>query len=101
MTGTATLLRHFLRRDRWQLLWWTVGATVLYWSQAVSVDGLYATQAELDRAAVGMQGNAALVAMAGPARALNTVGGQVTWQATAFGAVTSGTPGHRIDDSPW
>jgi ABC-2 type transport system permease protein len=28
--------------------------------------------------------------MAGPARALNTIGGQVTWQATAFGAVVAG-----------
>ena len=28
--------------------------------------------------------------MAGPARALNTVGGQVTWQATAFGAIVAG-----------
>ena len=34
--------------------------------------------------------NAALIAMAGPARALNTVGGQVTWQATAFGAIVAG-----------
>ena len=28
--------------------------------------------------------------MAGPARALNTIGGQVTWQATAFGAIVAG-----------
>ena len=77
MTGTGTLLRHFLRRDRWMLLWWSLGITVLYWSQAVSVKGLYATQAEFDAAAASMEGNAALVAMAGPARALNTVGGQV------------------------
>ena len=90
MTGTAILVRHFLRRDRWMLLWWSVGITVLYWSQAVSVEGLYATQEELDRAAALMEGNAAFVAMAGPARALNTVGGQVTWQATAFGAITIG-----------
>ena len=70
-------LRTFLRRDRWMLLWWSVGVTVLYWSQAVSVDGLYATQAEFDRAAASMEGNAAFIAMAGPARALNTIGGQV------------------------
>lgn len=90
MTGAWTLLRHFLRRDRWQLLWWTLGATVLYWSQAVSIEGLYATQAELDLAAASMEGNAALIAMTGPARALDTVGGQVTWQASAFGAVVAG-----------
>ena len=90
MTGAGLFLRHFLRRDRWMLLWWTIGTTVLYWSQAVSVDGLYRTQAELDRAAALMSGNAAFVAMAGPARALNTIGGQVSWQATAFGAVVAG-----------
>ena len=37
-----------------------------------------------------MESNAAFIAMAGPARALNTVGGQVTWQATAFGALVAG-----------
>ena len=36
------------------------------------MDGLYATQAEFDRAAASMEGNAAFIAMAGPARALNT-----------------------------
>lgn len=90
MTGTWLLLRHFLRRDRWMLLGWSVAITVLYWSQAVSVKGLYATQAEFDRAAEAMQANVAFTAMAGPARALNTVGGQVTWQSTAFGAIAVG-----------
>ncbi|HYH34023.1 MAG TPA: polyketide antibiotic transporter, partial [Nocardioides sp.] len=90
MTGAGVLLRAFLRRDRWMLLWWVLGGTVLYWSQAVSVSGLYATQAEFDRAATMMASNPALVAMAGPARALNTVGGQVAWQATAFGAIVAG-----------
>lgn len=90
MTGTGILLRTFLRRDRWMVLWWSLGGALLYWSQAVSVDGLYATQAEFDRAAASMEGNATFIAMAGPARALNTIGGQVTWQASAFGAVVVG-----------
>ena len=90
MTGTRAFLRAFLRRDRWMLLWWRLGGALLYCSQAVSVDGLYATQAEFDKAAASMEGNAAFIAMAGPARALNTIGGQVTWQATAFGAVVAG-----------
>lgn len=90
MTGTWLLLRHFLRRDRWMLLAWSAGITLLYWSQAISVESLYATQAEFDAAAAAMESNAAFVAMAGPARALNTVGGQVAWQATAFGAIAGG-----------
>jgi ABC-2 type transport system permease protein len=90
MTGTWVLYRHLLRRDRWHLLSWSVGLTILYYSQAVSVRGLYASQAEFDQAARAMGSNAAFVAMAGPARALNTVGGQVAWQATAFGAILGG-----------
>lgn len=90
MTGTVQLVRTFLRRDRWMMLAWSVGIAILYWSQAVSVKGMYATQAEFDRAAAVMGSNAAFVAMAGPARALDTIGGQVTWQATAFGAVSAG-----------
>ena len=90
MTGTLLLLRAFLRRDRWTYVWWGLGVVLLYVSQAWSVDGLYTTQAEFDRAAESMSGNAALVAMAGPARALNTTGGQVVWQAAAFGAICAG-----------
>lgn len=89
MSGIATLLRSHLRRDRWMILWWCAGGTLLYWSQAVSIPGLYATQAEFDIAARAMDDNAAFIAMAGPARALDTVGGQVAWQATAFGAVVA------------
>ena len=90
LTGTGLLLLHHLRRDWWMLLAWTAGATALYVAQAISVEGLYRTQAEFDRAAALMAHNTAFVAMAGPARALNTVGGQVTWQATAFGCILAG-----------
>jgi len=90
VSDVPLLTRHYLRRDRWGLLWWTIGATVLFWSQAVSVDQLYVTQDDFDKAAASMEGNAAFIAMAGPARALNTIGGQVTWQASAFGAIVAG-----------
>ena len=90
MTGTRIFVRTFLRRDRWMLFWWILGGTVLYFSQAPSVDATYTSQAEFDTAAASMEGNVALIAMTGPARALNTVGGQVAWQAMAFGAVVAG-----------
>ncbi|KRF15494.1 hypothetical protein ASG90_12460 [Nocardioides sp. Soil797] len=90
MTGAGILLRTFLARDLLAVVCWTAGITLLYWSQAISVDGLYASQAEFDKAAASMEQNAAFIAMAGPARALNTTGGQVAWQATAFGAVLVG-----------
>ncbi|RYP87519.1 ABC transporter permease [Nocardioides guangzhouensis] len=90
MTGVRILLWSFLYRDKWHLFWWTLGLTILYWSQAYSVGGLYTSQAEFDTAAAAMDNNAAFIAMAGPARALNTIGGQVTWQSTAFGAILAG-----------
>jgi ABC-2 type transport system permease protein len=90
LTGTGTFLRAFLARDRWLVLWFLLGGVLLYWSQGYSVDGIYTPQAEFDRAAASMGGNPAFVAMAGPARALNTTGGQVAWQASAFGAILVG-----------
>lgn len=89
-TGTSTFVRFFFRRDRLSLVWWILGGIILYWSQAVSVKGIYTTQAEFDKAAASMDHNAALIAMAGPARVLNTIGGQVAWQASAFGAILAG-----------
>jgi ABC-2 type transport system permease protein len=90
LAGTGVFVRLFVRRDRLMLFWWIAGNVLLYWSQAVSVDSLYSTQAEFDAAAASMEKNAAFIAMAGPARALNTTGGQVAWQATAFGAIVAG-----------
>lgn len=90
MTGLGVLWRSYWRRDRWLVFWFVVGTALLYWSQAPSVDNLYPDQESFDRAAELMGSNAAFVAMAGPARALNTVGGQVAWQATAFGAIVVG-----------
>lgn len=90
IAGTGILLRHFLRRGWLAIGAWSVALTLLYYSQAVGVDGLYETQAEFDAAAAAMEHNAAFIAMAGPARALNTIGGQVTWQSTAFGAILIG-----------
>ena len=82
------------------VLWWALGVTILYYSQAVSIEGLYADQAELDRAAASMESNAAFIAMAGPAGALNTIGGQVTWQSTAFGAIVVGLMSMFLDRPP-
>ncbi len=90
MTGGGALLRLHLRRDRWMLLWWVAGIAVFYWSQAWGTEASYPTQGELDEAAAAMQGNAAFIAMAGPARALDTIGGQTAWQAGAFGMILTG-----------
>ena len=89
MSGTGTFLWTFLRRDKWMLLAWVSGGLMLYLATVYSVDQLYATQADYDAAAASMEGNAAFVAMAGPARGLDTLGGQTAWQTTAFGAIVA------------
>ncbi|MCM0618922.1 ABC transporter permease [Nocardioides bruguierae] len=89
LRGLGTLVRADLRRDRVMIPLWAAGIALLYGSQGPAIDGLYATQEEFDAAAAAMGANSAFVAMAGPARALNTIGGQVTWQATAFGALAA------------
>ena len=90
MTGVGAFLRAFVQRDRWWYVGWGLALGVFYWSQGSSVQALYPRHADLERAAASAAGNTAFIAMAGPARALDTVGGQVAWQATAFGAVLAG-----------
>lgn len=90
MTGVATFLWTFLKRDKWMLLWWIIGAAGLYLVTCYSIDQLYTTQKQYDEAAASMEGNAAFIAMAGPPRALDTLGGQTAWQSTAFGAILVG-----------
>ncbi len=90
MTGLGVFLRAFARRDRWMVLAFVVGITILYWSQAPSVDGIYTTREAFEEAAAMMASNPAFIAMTGPARALDTTGGQVAWQSAAFGAVVAG-----------
>jgi ABC-2 type transport system permease protein len=75
--GFGLLLRAVLRRDRWLLLWWTLGLVLLYWVTAESLPATYTSPEALDRAARALEGNAAYVAMSGPTRALDTIGGQV------------------------
>jgi len=90
MTGLGVFLRAFARRDRWMVLAFVVGITILYWSQAPSVEGTYTTRKAFEEAAAMMESNPAFIAMTGPARALDTTGGQVAWQSSAFGAVVAG-----------
>lgn len=90
MTGLTVLLRTFWRRDRWALLWWVLGGTAVYYFQGIQAKGQYTSQAALEQAAANLERNAGFIAMFGPARALDTVGGQVAWQGVTFGAVLAG-----------
>jgi ABC-2 type transport system permease protein len=86
----TVLLRSYLRRDRTMLAAWIAGGCLLYVSQAKSVEQMYPTPAALEEAAQNLSSSPAMLAMTGPARALDTLGGQVAWQTAAFGAVVAG-----------
>lgn len=88
--GTSTLVRFALRRSRLALVWWIVGITALYPIQALALEATYPTQADLDQLAASLSGNAAIIAIAGPEYALDTIGGQTAWQTSAFGAILAG-----------
>ena len=90
LTGTRTFIRFYLRRDRIAMLAWIVGFSIMYVSQPSSLDSQYTSQAEFDEAAATMGGNPAFVAMLGPTRALDTLGGMTAWQISATGGVAVG-----------
>ena len=87
LTGTSVLARFIVRRDRIRIVVWIGSIAALVAVTAASVKGLYPTQADLDLAAAASKGNAAAIAFSGPAQGLNTVGGQVAFQAGASGLV--------------
>jgi ABC-2 type transport system permease protein len=87
LTGTWTMVRFILRRDRVRLAVWIVGIELLVLSTAASVADIYPTQADLDTAAATASDNAALIALQGPDYGLDTLGGQVVFNMGAFGYV--------------
>ncbi|MFZ2238348.1 MAG: ABC transporter permease [Gordonia amarae] len=88
--GTGQLFGFFLRRSRLALVLWVLGTAGLYPLTAAAMYGAYPTQADLDKLAASMSGNATVIAMAGPDLELNTIGGQTAWQLSAFGAILAG-----------
>jgi ABC-2 type transport system permease protein len=86
-TGTASLTRFVVRRDRIRIVIWIVSIAAMVVATVASVKGLYPTAADLRQAAVASQGNAAAIAFNGPAQGLDTLGGQVAFQVGAMGLV--------------
>lgn len=90
MTGGWFLVRFTFRRDRTRILLWVVAVTGLVLLMAASVQGLYPTQRDLDEAAAVAAGNAAAIAFNGPVQGLDTIGGEVAFQAGAMGLTLVG-----------
>jgi ABC-2 type transport system permease protein len=88
--GTGRLLRFFLHTDRVRIAAWVLGVIALVGFTAASVKGLYPTQADLEKAAEPLYGNAAIIAFAGPTYGIDTMGGQIVFQIGSFGYATIG-----------
>jgi ABC-2 type transport system permease protein len=84
MTGMGRLLRFMLRRERMALPWWLLGATLLVLVQSTQSQNLYDTPEDLANLRQTLGGNTAVIAMSGPVRLLETIGGEVAFEILAF-----------------
>ncbi len=75
LAGTGTLTRLALRRDRILIPIWVAGLTLIMVASASSVDTLYPTLESRRHLAEGLAHNSSVLAVYGPANALDTAGG--------------------------
>lgn len=87
MTGTLWLVRLIGRNDRVRIVVWVLAIPAAVLATASSVKGLYPTPAELGAAAAALRGNASQIALNGPDRALDTLGGRVAFEVANFSLV--------------
>ncbi|MFB7219800.1 ABC transporter permease [Streptomyces sp. NPDC056227] len=85
LTGTGTLLRLALRRDRIMMPIWVIALGGSFSSVGKSFSSLYDTAAQRAELAASMNGNSSLRAVYGPVFN-DSVGGLVTWRMVGFGA---------------
>lgn len=88
--GTGTMVRFILRRDRLVIPLYVVLFAAFVLSQAAGSQGLYDNQAEREAYAATASGNPALIALTGPAFAIDNVGGDTAWQVGGFGGAVVG-----------
>lgn len=82
--GTGALVRFMLWRERFGLPWWLLGAGLLLAYQSAGSQSLYDTPGKLARLRQTMGGNTAFIAMSGPPRLLDTIGGEVVFEIFAY-----------------
>jgi ABC-2 type transport system permease protein len=85
--GAAVLVRFMLRRERRALPWWLLGAAALFTYQSAGSQSIYDTPERLAELRQTMGGNTAVIAMSGPQRLLDTIGGEVVFEIFAFVAI--------------
>ena len=87
LTGTFALVLFILRRDRIRIVIWIAAIVFLQALTVAGIKSFFPTQAALDQAAAASQNNAAVIAFNGAPQGLNTVGGEVAFNAGAFSMV--------------
>ncbi|MEU5215061.1 ABC transporter permease [Streptomyces sp. NPDC020807] len=85
-TGTGTLARLALRRDRVMIPVWALVTGGLVASGAGSLEGLYGTAAERAELAASMTANSSMRSFYGPVFS-DSLGGLVAWRFSTFAAV--------------
>ena len=85
LVGTGAMVRFVLRRDRFVIPLYVVLFAAFVMSQALGSRELYDSQAEREVYAATAGGNPALIALTGPAYAIDTVGDATAWQVGGFG----------------
>ncbi len=90
LAHTWRLFRFALKRDRWLIPLCVIGLVAWAGMYLWSYKSLYGTPAELGKLAASMEGNAAVIAMLGPTRALDTLPGVVVWEQVPIMSIAAG-----------
>jgi putative exporter of polyketide antibiotics len=69
---------------------WVGGIVAMTVSSAAGVEGIYPTTADLRRAALVVEGNAAAIAFNGPVQGLETLGGRIAFETGSFTLLLAG-----------
>jgi ABC-2 type transport system permease protein len=89
MTGTSTLVRFMLRRDRVLLPVWIAILAGFPIITASSFQSLYPTLADRLEFAATVEGNTTFTVLYGPARALDTIGGLTAWRTGTLAVIVA------------
>lgn len=87
LVGTASLMRLFVRLDRARLVAWMAPVPLVTALTASSYERLYPTSAARRAFASTISNQTAIVALTGPPRGLDTIGGFTVWRVTMNAAV--------------
>ena len=85
--GTGILLRFMLRRERFRLPFWLLGAGLLVLVQSTQSQSIYSTPEDLAELRETLGANASVVALSGPKELLDTIGGEVVFEIFSYLAI--------------